>query len=154
MRPHTAVVHINICLPIAFNVREDSTASSSSHSSREINTHKLARTHATMMWPLHHCLCDPQQYLQHLLPAEHNRVTNAVEPSRKTLDELVRNTYTRWVHEDTVGLSKGRDKVRLMVKGCDEGSAIKPGLSCRIHFLYTLITFLVADASQDGSRKA
>lgn len=34
------------------------------------------------------------------------------------------------------------------------GSVMKPGLSCRIHFLYTLITFLVADASQDGSRKA
>lgn len=34
------------------------------------------------------------------------------------------------------------------------GSVMKPGFSCRIHFLYTLITFLVADASQDGSRKA
>lgn len=31
---------------------------------------------------------------------------------------------------------------------------MKLGLSCRIHFLYTLITFLVADASQDGKRKA
>lgn len=34
------------------------------------------------------------------------------------------------------------------------GSVMKQALSCRIHFLYTLITFLVADASQDGSRKA
>lgn len=31
---------------------------------------------------------------------------------------------------------------------------MKLGFSWRIHFLYTLITFLVADASQDGSRKA
>ena len=34
------------------------------------------------------------------------------------------------------------------------GSVMKLGFSCRIHFLYTLITFRVADASHDGSRKA
>lgn len=31
---------------------------------------------------------------------------------------------------------------------------MKLGFSCRIHFLYTLITFLVAEASHDGNRKA
>lgn len=34
------------------------------------------------------------------------------------------------------------------------GSVMKLGFSCRIHFLYTLITFLVAEASQDGNRNA
>lgn len=34
------------------------------------------------------------------------------------------------------------------------GSAMNVGFSCRIHFLYTLITLRVAEASQDGSRKA
>lgn len=34
------------------------------------------------------------------------------------------------------------------------GSVIKLGFSCSIHIRYTLITFLVADASQDGNRKA
>lgn len=34
------------------------------------------------------------------------------------------------------------------------GSAMKEGFSCRSHFLYTLMTFLVAEASQDGNKKA